>query len=140
MTSIIINGACGKMGRVVTEVAAGLGLSVVAGVDRYAAGAKAYYPLYENIEDCTLAADVVVDFSRPDALPGLLKYCTEHKMGLVLATTGYTAQDLEAIKAASEIIPIFKTANMSVRFYPSVCPDENGELPHSSFCHCLPLR
>lgn len=114
MTSIIINGACGKMGRVVTEVAAGMGLSVVAGVDRYAAGAKAYYPLYEKIEDCVLPADVVVDFSRPDALPGLLKYCTEHNMGLVLATTGYTAQDLEAIKAASEIIPIFKTANMSV--------------------------
>ena len=114
MTSIIINGACGKMGRVVTEVAAGMGLAVVAGADRYAAGAKAYYPLYENIEDCELPADVVVDFSRPDALPGLLKYCIARKMGLVLATTGYTAEDLEAIKAAAEIIPIFKTANMSV--------------------------
>lgn len=114
MTSIIINGACGKMGRVVTEVAAGMGLSIVAGVDRYAAGAKAYYPLYENIEDCTLAADVIVDFSRPDALPGLLNYCIQRKMGLVLATTGYTDKDLEAIKAAAEFIPIFKTANMSV--------------------------
>ena len=114
MTSIIINGACGKMGRVVTEVAAGMGLSIVAGVDRYAAGAKAYYPLYENIEDCTLAADVIVDFSRPDALPGLLNYCIQRKMGLVLATTGYTPDDLAAIQNAAEFIPIFKTANMSV--------------------------
>ena len=114
MTSIIINGACGKMGRVVTEVAAAAGISVVAGVDRYAAGARAYYPLYENIGDCTLSADVVVDFSRPDALPDLLNYCIAHKMGLVLATTGYTAEDLAAIAAAAEIIPIFKTANMSV--------------------------
>ena len=114
MTSIIINGACGKMGRVVTEVAAGMGLSIVAGIDRYAAGAKAYYPLYENIEDCTLPADVVVDFSRPDALPGLIQYCTEHHMGLVLATTGYSEEELAAIKTASEIIPIFKTANMSL--------------------------
>lgn len=114
MTSIIINGACGKMGRVVTEVAAAAGISVVAGVDRYAAGARAYYPLYENIGDCTLSADVVVDFSRPDALPDLLNYCIAHKMGLVLATTGYTAEDLASIAAAAEIIPIFKTANMSV--------------------------
>ena len=52
MTSIIINGACGKMGRVLTELAAAQGVSVVAGVDRSAAGAKAFYPLYENIAGC----------------------------------------------------------------------------------------
>lgn len=114
MTSIIINGACGKMGRVLTEVAAAQGISVVAGVDRYAAGAKAYYPLYENIEDCKLQADVLVDFSRPDALHGLLNYCIQRKMGLVLATTGYSREDLDAINRASEVIPVFKTANMSV--------------------------
>ena len=114
MTSIIINGACGKMGRVVTEVAAAQGISVVAGVDRYAAGAKAYYPLYENIEDCKLQADVLVDFSRPDALQGLLNYCIQRKMGLVLATTGYNEDELAAIGRAAEVIPVFKTANMSV--------------------------
>ena len=114
MTSIIINGACGKMGRVLTELAAAQGVSVVAGVDRYAAGAKAYYPLYENIADCPLTADVVVDFSRPDALPGLIDYCTAHGAGLVLATTGYTQADLDAIRAAAQVIPVFKTANMSL--------------------------
>ena len=114
MTSIIINGACGKMGRVLTELAAAQGVSVVAGVDRYAAGAKAYYPLYENIADCPLTADVVVDFSRPDALPGLLEFCTARRCGLVLATTGYTDVDLDAIRAAAQTIPVFKTANMSL--------------------------
>ncbi len=114
MTSIILNGACGKMGRVVTECAAAMNLHIVAGIDRYAAGAKAYYPLYENIEDCKHKADVLVDFSRPDALPGLLNYCLQRKMGLVLATTGYSEADMDSIRSAAKVIPIFKTANMSV--------------------------
>ena len=45
MVSILINGACGKMGRTLAEAAAAQGVSVVAGVDRYAAGATAYYPV-----------------------------------------------------------------------------------------------
>lgn len=114
MVSILINGACGKMGRALAEAAAAQGVSVVAGVDRYAAGATAYYPLYENINDCKLAADVVVDFSRPDALHDLIPYCTQRGMGLVLATTGYSAEELEAIERASQVIPVFKTANMSL--------------------------
>lgn len=114
MTSIIINGACGKMGHMLAETAAQQGIDVVAGVDRYAAGAKAYYPLYENINDCKLSADVVVDFSRPDALHDLLSYCVQRGMGIVLATTGYGPDDLEAIAQAAKVIPVFKTANMSV--------------------------
>ena len=114
MISILINGACGKMGRALTEAAAAQGVSVVAGVDRYAAGAKAYYPLYESINDCKQDCDVVVDFSRPDALRDLLPYCTQRGLGLVLATTGYSEAENEAIARASQVIPIFKTANMSV--------------------------
>ena len=114
MVSILINGACGKMGRMLTETAAQHGVSVAAGIDRYAAGAKAYYPLYEKLEDCTQTADVMVDFSRPDALDGLLEFCLKHKMGLVLATTGYEEADLAAIREAAKKIPIFKTANMSL--------------------------
>ena len=114
MVSILINGACGKMGRMLTETAAQHGVSVVAGIDRYAAGAKAYYPLYEKLEDCTQTADVMVDFSRPDALDGLLEFCLKHNMGLVLATTGYEEEDIAAIREAAKKIPIFKTANMSL--------------------------
>lgn len=114
MVSILINGACGKMGRMLTETAAQHGVSVVAGIDRYAAGDKAYYPLYEKLEDCTQTADVMVDFSRPDALDGLLEFCLKHNMGLVLATTGYEKEDIAAIREAAKKIPIFKTANMSL--------------------------
>ena len=67
-----------------------------------------------KINDCKLAADVVVDFSRPDALRDLIPYCTQRGMGLVLATTGYSAEELEAIERASQVIPVFKTANMSL--------------------------
>ena len=56
----------------------------------------------------------MVDFSRPDALDGLLEFCLKHKMGLVLATTGYEEADLAAIREAAKKIPIFKTANMSL--------------------------
>ena len=114
MVSILINGACGKMGRALAEAAAAQGVSVVAGVDRYAAGATAYYPLYENINDCKLAVDVVVDFSSTAALTPLLAFCTARRLPIVLCTTGFSETQLVEIESAATAIPIFRSANMSL--------------------------
>ena len=85
MLSILINGALGKMGRTLAACAVEQGFGVSAGVDRYAAGAKCSFPLYERLCDCREQADVLVDFSRPDALEELLSYALERRLPLVLA-------------------------------------------------------
>ena len=59
-------------------------------------------------------ADAVIDFSSPAALDGLLAFALERKVPLVLATTGYSDEQLAQIDEASKRIPIFRSANMSL--------------------------
>ena len=60
------------------------------------------------------SADAVVDFSSPSALDGLLSYGISNNIPLVLCTTGYTPEQIEAIAKASGQVPIFRSGNMSL--------------------------
>ena len=115
MVRILLNGAAGRMGRVVAELASqNPNMQVVAGVDAMAQGQDLGFPLFDSLEACTVQADVLVDFSRPAALKDILSYACEHMMPVVLATTGYTPGDLERIHRAATRIPVFRSANMSM--------------------------
>ena len=57
---------------------------------------------------------MVVDFSSPAALEGLLEFGMARHIPLVLATTGYSEEQLAAIDRAAAVIPIFRSANMSL--------------------------
>ena len=108
---ILLNGCLGRMGRAITTMAADRGLTVVAGVDRVSG--EAAYPVCTALTDCP-AADVVIDFSSPTALAEELAYVTAHKLPLVLCTTGLSAEQIEAVKAAAQQVPIFFSSNMSL--------------------------
>lgn len=116
MTDILICGAGGKMGRVVAELAAADAehFRVVAGVDKFAAPEGFSFPLFRSAEECDVRADAVVDFSRPDALGGILAYCRKFHCGAVLATTGYTPEQKEEIARAAKEIALFQTFNLSL--------------------------
>jgi 4-hydroxy-tetrahydrodipicolinate reductase len=60
------------------------------------------------------AADVVVDFSMPDATAKTIDYCLENSLPLVLGITGLSEKQQEKIKAASGKIPLLYATNMSV--------------------------
>ncbi len=62
-------------------------------------------------------ADVLVDFSGPAALEAILAFGRRTGTPLVIATTGYTAEDLAAIRDASITVPIFHTSNTSLGVY-----------------------
>ncbi len=51
-------------------------------------------------------ADVLIDFSHPDNLQDILDYALRTKTKLVLATTGYTKQQLDLIEEASQKIAV----------------------------------
>ncbi len=110
---IIISGCNGKMGQVVERIClADPDVSVVAGFDL--TPIQHSFPVFSNPLNFTGEADAVIDFSNPGALDDLLAFCTERHIPLVLATTGFSPEQLNAIEKASKIIPIFRSANMSL--------------------------
>ena len=114
MTRIILSGCNGTMGKVVTactETRADCGIA--AGIDLNPIESKDF-PVYPHISEVTAAADVIIDFSHPDALSGLLKYALERKLPVVLATTGLSPAGLGGVKAAAAEIPVFMSGNMSL--------------------------
>jgi len=111
---LILSGCNGRMGRVITAMCASRDdMQIVAGIDAYTEKLSDY-PVYRDIHEFNGEADCVIDFSNPAALESLLTYCTEHKTPVVLATTGYSAEQLKAVDEAAKDIPVFRSANMSL--------------------------
>jgi len=113
MTDIILCGALGKMGRVVTQIVEERDdCRIVAGVDLEKADVG--FPLFTAPSSIDVDADVIIDFSHPSALSGIIEFAVGRNMPVVLATTGYSERHLSMIKRASDIIPVFFTANLSL--------------------------
>lgn len=114
MLKIIISGCNGRMGRVVESLCNEAGdVSVVAGFDILGSNDRDF-PVYTSPKLCQVPADAVIDFSSSAALNPLLDYCMEKKLPVVLATTGYSPEQLEQIQEASRVIPVFRSGNMSL--------------------------
>ena len=111
---ILISGACGRMGHAVADVCREKGMEVVGGVDVMAGNQELGFPVFPTFEAVKAKADVIVDFTRPETLPDLLKYAIQTKTPVVLATTGYNEADLKRIREAAHAIPVFQSANMSL--------------------------
>jgi 4-hydroxy-tetrahydrodipicolinate reductase len=113
MIRILLSGCSGRMGKVVTDAVKNFpGLTIAAGIDKKECNLP--YPVFTDIDKCTSSADVILDFSNPEALEKLLNYSEEHNIPLVICTTGYSAEQLADIRSASEKIPVFRSANMSI--------------------------
>lgn len=114
MLRVIVNGSLGKMGKVLTRcIKEDKELELICGVSLNT-GENTDYKLYSKMSDINEKCDVVIDFSNPLALNDVLEYCTNNKTPLVIATTGYNEEELNKIKDASKIIPIFHSSNMSL--------------------------
>ncbi len=113
MTDIILCGCFGRMGRVITElVSQRQDCRIVCGVD--AVSSSASFPTYTVPSKIRQDADVIIDFSNPSALAGVLEYAVSTNTAAVIATTGLNEQQINLIKRASERVPIFFSANMSM--------------------------
>ena len=115
MVRILLCGCFGKMGRVIQQLVAGrTDCTIAAGVDLFA-DSTAAFPAYTNIADVQEEADVIIDFSHPSLLTPILSYAAQ-KGGIpaVLCTTGYSAEQVEALKTAAQTQPDFYSRNMSL--------------------------
>ena len=113
MTRIIMHGCGGRMGKMITSLAAEEeSVKIVAGVDVYDPGLG--YPVYASMEECTEEADVVIDFSNAKAVDGLLDACVAKQLPLVLCTTGLSEAQLAKVEEAAGKVAVLKSANMSL--------------------------
>ena len=107
---IIVNGACGRMGReLIRLIGEQPRLELAAMVDAKGDG-------IEVLTDLTNApaADVIIDFSHHSAVSALLDAAEARNCPVVIATTGHDAAELDRIHDAAERIPVFYSGNMSV--------------------------
>lgn len=109
---VILVGACGRMGKNVTELAAQTGVEIVCGVDLHPTSMP--YPVYEHFSDISEQADVIVDFSSADNLQERLAFCKERKLGIVLAATGFSQSDDALLLQYANSVPMFRTGNFSI--------------------------
>ena len=110
---IIICGICGKMGENLLELLKDDGAEVVCGVD-IASSSETGVPVYGSFEEIKESADVIIDFSSPAVLKSEMEWAIRHNTPVVLATTGYSGEQLEYIDKCADKIAVFKTANFSL--------------------------
>lgn len=116
MTKIILSGASGAMGKVITSLindSENSDFEIVAGYADHKEEADGF-TIYDSLDDIKEEADVLVDFSLAETLDDILNYALRTKTNLVLATTGYNEKDIEKIKKASSSIAIVQSGNYSI--------------------------
>ncbi|MBR2938878.1 MAG: 4-hydroxy-tetrahydrodipicolinate reductase [Kiritimatiellae bacterium] len=101
---IAIQGAAGRMGRMLDTLAAGFGLEVVSRVD-VADGYDRGWA--EGVEG-------VVDFSHYSALPAAIAEAVRRGIPYVIGTTGLDESEQAAVAAAAESIPVVQSGNYSL--------------------------
>lgn len=114
MIRILLHGANGRMGQaIVTMAADSCNCDIVAGVDGRIE-TETPFPVYRTLEEVTQDYDVIIDFSTASAVEHLLSYAVARKKPVVVATTGLTDEQQNAIHTAAQTIPVFFSANMSL--------------------------
>ena len=121
-----IPGAAGRMGRTLIEAvtqapdaALAAALDVpgcpLAGHDAGEfLGVRTGVAIAHDVEAAAQAADCLIDFTRPAGTMVHLDACRRHGTHLIIGTTGFSPEQREAIRAASEDIPIVFAPNMAV--------------------------
>lgn len=112
---VLISGIGGRMGGEIARLAReGMrGASLVAGYDVLPLSLPDC-PTYTNWSDVRECPDVIVDFSHHAGTVSLLDFAVSRRIPVLIATTAHTDEELAAIRAASEKIPVFHAANMSL--------------------------
>ncbi len=123
---LAIHGASGRMGQAVARLAASEGATVVGAVvshrsallGRDVGEAAGVGPLgvamSEDAASGLLGAEVVIDFSRPEAVPHLLQLAMRARVAVVSGTTRLDATGERLLVEAARVIPVLWAPNTSL--------------------------
>lgn len=101
--AILLNGARGRMGRAIADVAAEMDARIAAGID---AG--------DDAAAHAAGCDAIVDFSSPDATENILDVAVRHRKPIVIGTTGHEPGRKEALARLAARVPCVWSGNFSV--------------------------
>ena len=111
---IIVNGAGGRMGRVLCSLIEESENKTVAAFVSAEFETEKEKHIYQSIGEVTEKADCIIDFSHHSATKELCDYAVNHKLPLVIATTGHTEEENAMVSEAAKTVPVFKSGNMSL--------------------------
>ncbi|MFQ5737311.1 MAG: 4-hydroxy-tetrahydrodipicolinate reductase [Thermodesulfobacteriota bacterium] len=127
MINIAVTGAGGRMGRAIINAIAGNSQVKLSGAlerdgspflgkdaGEMAAAGKMDVRITGSIEKAIKKADVIIDFSAPDATMKTLEAAVEDRVSMVIGTTGISHHQRERIKELSDRIRIVMAPNMSI--------------------------
>jgi 4-hydroxy-tetrahydrodipicolinate reductase len=126
MIKVVIAGASGRMGKTLLEaVAAAPDLRLHGALDRSGSpllgrdagelvGAPLGIKVTDDVAHALAGADVLIDFTRPEATLRHLVLCREKGVAAVIGTTGFDAAGKAAIAEAAQGVPVVFAPNMSV--------------------------
>src|ERR1019366_2677705 len=125
-TKIGVNGACGRMGKRIVQLAHedptlhivaaidsadhpehGHDIGEAAGLGKLGVPVTAAIPLDVHVE-------AMIDFSMPEGTMNILQTCIARKIPLVVATTGFTENQKREIEGAAHHTAILFAPNMSL--------------------------
>ncbi|MDE5965722.1 MAG: 4-hydroxy-tetrahydrodipicolinate reductase [Lachnospiraceae bacterium] len=114
MTRIVMHGCNGKMGQVITGIVKEDDCAeIVAGID-IIDNRDNGYPVFTDIDDCDVEADVIIDFAAAAAMDKLLAYAQKRGIPVVLCTTGLSEAQLLKVEETSKKVAVLRSANMSL--------------------------
>ena len=127
MIRVVITGICGRMGRCITRCVAqqtdmqlvgaiqypshphiGSDAGVVAGIGDIGV------PITGKLGDVLQNADVVIEFSKPEAALEYLQQVVNIDKAIVIGTTGFDSDELATVKALASDIRCVMAPNMSL--------------------------
>jgi 4-hydroxy-tetrahydrodipicolinate reductase len=125
-TQIGVNGACGRMGQRIVQLARedkdlnvaaaleapghpqqGRDIGDITGLGHSGVRVSPFVPVEQRL-------DVVIDFSTPEGTMAVLPLCLERHIPLVVATTGHTGGQKKQIEDASQQTALLMAPNMSL--------------------------
>ena len=122
---IAVSGSTGRMGKLIIEAIINSDdLKLVAAVTApgvaeigtdagTSLGKTAGVVITDDVQELA-KADVLIDFTRPQATLAYLPFCVKHNVGVVIGTTGFDAQGKAQIAEAAKTVPVVFAPNMSV--------------------------
>lgn len=125
-TRIAVTGAAGRMGKMLIEaIEASSAAHLTAAIERpessligadageLAGIGKNSVMVVSDIADVIDQFDVLVDFTAPEATLANTKICAENNKGIVIGTTGFSADELQLLESYYTQLPVIKAANYS---------------------------
>lgn len=127
MINVIVAGAAGRMGsRLIALIQEGGAFTLAGAVEgkghralgqdagETAGVGKIGIPITDNVATLLDRAEVVIDFSAPEATLRHLRAVAERRRAMVIGTTGLNAVELEELKSLAGQVPCVFSPNMSV--------------------------